>query len=166
MKEYVIDMVSGLPPEVAVFLLAMMPIIEVRGSIPIALLSYHMTPLLAIVWSVLGNICAGFLVIVMALPVMNWVITHIRAVGALWEKYVHRLETKNRAAFEKWGAIALVLFVAIPLPMTGVFAGAVASTIFRVPLKRALPLLLVGSIIASVIVTFVTLGLAAGVRTL
>ncbi len=161
MKELLIDMVSGLPPEVAVFLLAMTPIIEVRGSIPLAIGFYNMSPLAAIVWSFLGNITAGFLVIVTAMPIVHWVIARYAPVRHVWEKYIHRIETRNRAAFEKWGAIALVLFVAIPLPMTGVFAGAVASTIFQVPLRRSLPLLLIGSIIASLLVATVTVGFRA-----
>ncbi len=166
MKEQLIDMVAGLPAEVAVFLLAMMPIIEVRGSVPLAIGFYNMSPLSAIIWSFLGNITAGFLVIVTAMPVVHWVIARYATIRRVWEKYIHRIETRNRAAFEKWGAVALVLFVAIPLPMTGVFAGAVASIIFQVPMRRSLPLLLIGSIIASVLVMVVTVIFKAGAQAL
>lgn len=163
LKNFLIDAVAGLAPEVAVFLLAMMPIIEVRGSIPVAISTYGMTPLWAIVWSLLGNITAGFFVIVTAMPVISWIIMRWKFAGNIWRKYIHRIETKNRKTFDKWGPFALILFVAIPLPMTGIFAGAVASSIFQVPLRRAMPLLFIGSIIASIIVTGITLLVKNGI---
>jgi len=99
------------------------------------------------------------------MPVLRMIIAHSDRVRTLWERYIHRIETRNAAAFRKWGALALILFVAIPLPMTGVFTGAVASTIFQVPLKRALPLLLIGSIIASVLVAMITVMFQVGAQT-
>ncbi len=158
MKEALIAMVSGLPHEVAVFLLAAMPIVEVRGSIPVALAVYDLSPVAAIAYSLAGNIAAGALVLMIALPLMRFLIARVAAVRTLWERYIHRIETKNRAAFDRWGAVALVLFVAIPLPMTGVFTGAVAASIFGVPLRRALPLLLLGSLIACILVVLITRG--------
>ncbi len=153
----IIGTVSDLPAELAVFLLAMVPIIEVRGSIPLAIVSYELSPFMAVMWSFLGNTVAGFLIIVTAMPLVRFIIERWHGARKVWERYIHRIETKNRAAFEKWGAIALILFVAIPLPMTGIFTGAVASTIFQIPLKKALPLLCIGSFIASILVTIITL---------
>ncbi len=161
MKEALIEMVAALPDELAVILLAMMPIVEVRGSIPVAIMTYDMSPVMAIIWSLIGNITAGFLVIVTALPIVHWIIARWELVRRLWERYIHRIEEKNGATFRKWGAIALILFVAIPLPMTGIFAGAVASTIFQVPLKKAMPLLFIGSVIASIIVALITIMFAS-----
>ncbi|MEA3323324.1 MAG: small multi-drug export protein, partial [Patescibacteria group bacterium] len=76
----------------------------------------------------------------------------------LWQKYINRIHTNNRKKFEKWGSIILVTFVAIPLPMTGIFTGAVAASIFQIPFRKAWPLLALGSLISGIIVTLITVG--------
>ncbi|HDH07408.1 MAG TPA: ligand-binding protein SH3, partial [Candidatus Moranbacteria bacterium] len=78
--------------------------------------------------------------------------------NSFWEKYIERVRSKNERKFERWGAVALIAFVAIPLPMTGAFTGGVAASIFQVPVKTASVLLLIGCIIAGIIVTGITLG--------
>ena len=73
-----------------------------------------------------------------------------------------RTRRKHSKKFEKWGALALITFVAIPLPITGGWSGALAAFVFGIPFKKALPLIFSGVIIAGVIVTGLT-GLSLGV---
>ncbi len=158
MKEHIIDFFSALPDQLATFFVAMIPITELRASIPFAILKLHMSPLEAFLYSVLGNVVAGIVVIVFVENVLDFLLERIGPLKRFWEKYIHRIYTKNKDKFEKWGAVTLVTFVAIPLPLTGIVTGAVAASIFQIPFKKALPLLALGSMIAGVIVTLLTIG--------
>ena len=158
MKEQIIELFSALPDSVATFLIAMIPITELRASIPIAITVYDMPPLAALFYSVLGNIVAGAFVIFFVEKILQSILDMSRPLNDLWQKYINRIHKNNKEKFEKWGAIILVTFVAIPLPMTGIFTGAVAASIFQIPFKKAWPLLALGSLISGIIVTLITVG--------
>ncbi|MDH4330443.1 MAG: small multi-drug export protein [Candidatus Moranbacteria bacterium] len=158
MQEIIISWFSGLPSELATFLTAMMPITELRASIPVAIVKYEMHPFWAWFWSVTGNTIMGGLVMLFVNPVSKLIIERIDFINRFWNKYIDRIRTKNTEKFEKWGALALITFVAIPLPATGAFTGAVAASIFRIDFKKAILSLLAGCAIAGIIVTGITLG--------
>lgn len=139
--------------------MAMVPIVEIRGSIPVGIGLYEMTPFSALLWSVTGNVLVGAAVLWVLEPLIRYSIHHIPPLGRLWKRYILRIETNHTKKFEKWGSIALILFVAIPLPMTGVFTGAVAAAIFQVPRWRALGLLAIGSMIAGIVITILSVGI-------
>ena len=158
MKEYIIELFSVFPESIVTVLIAMMPIGEVRISIPIAIAQFHMNPLLALCYSILGNILAGAFVIFFVEKILQSILAHSQLLDSLWQKYINSIHTKNKDKFEKWGSIILVTFVAIPLPFTGIYTGAVAASIFRIPFNKALPLLSMGAIIAGIVVTLLTVG--------
>ena len=139
------------------FLMAMVPIIELRGAIPygagIAGLPIWQAALIA----VLGNL----------LPV-PFLVVFTRDVFALMRKksdklnsIVLRLERKadkNKDVvlrYEFWG---LVILVAIPLPGTGAWTGALVAAMMDMQLKRAFPAIALGVVVAAFIVTWVTYG--------
>lgn len=156
MKELIIQSVSSLSHEWATFLLAMIPITELRASIPVAILTFEMEPIKAFFLSVLGNVLAGALTFIFVDKILNLFLVRFEKLNNLWEKYIYRIQTKNVERFEKWGAFALITFVAIPLPLTGIVTGAVAASIFDIPFKKAVPLLAIGSVIAGVLVTILS----------
>lgn len=163
MKEYIIELLSSLPDSVATFLIAMIPITELRASIPIAITVYDMNPFAALIYSVLGNVVAGAFVIFFLERILQSILDFSPFLKNLWQKYINRIHTNNRKKFEKWGSITLVTFVAIPLPMTGIFTGAVAASIFQIPFRKAWPLLALGSLISGIIVTLITVGAMSAV---
>ncbi|HFC36199.1 MAG TPA: ligand-binding protein SH3 [Candidatus Moranbacteria bacterium] len=157
MQEIIINWLAGMPKELATFLMSMLPITELRASIPVAILKYHLSPASAYFWSILGNTLLGAITIALVNPLTDLVISKVGWLNRIWEKYIGRLRRKHQKKFAKWEAWALVSFVAIPLPMTGAFSGAVASSIFKIKAKRAIPLIFLGCLIAGIIVTFITL---------
>jgi uncharacterized membrane protein len=70
-----------------------------------------------------------------------------------------RTRSKTIDKYIKYGYWALILFVAIPLPITGAWTGSVAAYIFNIPFKKSWWLILLGIIIAGLIMTFGTLGI-------
>lgn len=157
MQEIIISWFSGLPEELATFLTAMMPVTELRASIPVAILKYEMHPFWAWFWSVAGNTIMGGLVMLLVKPGSKLVIERVGFLHRFWEKYIERIRSKNEEKFEKWGALALITFVAIPLPVTGAFTGAVAASVFQIDFKKAISALFAGCVIAGIIVTGITL---------
>lgn len=145
--------------ELAVFLTAMTPVGELRAAIPLALGIYKMSPLSAFFWSILGNISAVAVVLLLIKPVSDFLITRF----SFFERFFNFLFARTRKKFSdteiKWGALALIIFVAIPLPMTGGWSGALVAYLFGIPFKRALPLISIGVVIAGVLVTVASLGI-------
>lgn len=145
-------------PEIKVFLTAMTPIGELRAAIPLAIGFYKMAPLAAFFWSVAGNIFAAVLVLRLAGPVSSFL-------GSRWnffKKFLDYLFARTRRKFnkaqKKWGALALIIFVAIPLPMTGGWSGALVSYLFGIPFWLALFLIGAGIIIAGIFVLGASMG--------
>lgn len=146
---------------IIVLLTAAAPILELRGAIPLAIFQYNFSPLAAFVISVIGNI----LPVLFLLKYLEPISVFLSAKSKMFKKFFNWLFTrtckKHSKTFEVWGAIALVSFVAIPLPLTGAYSGVVAAFIFCIPPKKALPLIALGVVLAGIIVTFSTMGLLA-----
>ncbi|KKP68998.1 MAG: hypothetical protein UR66_C0002G0055 [Candidatus Moranbacteria bacterium GW2011_GWE1_35_17] len=156
MQEIIINALANIPKELATFLMAMLPVTELRAAIPVAILKYNMSPWLALTYSVLGNTLMGVLVLLLIEPITKIIIEKVPFIHRIWTKYIDRLHKKHKESFEKWEALALIIFIAIPLPMTGAFSGAVAASIFQIPPKKASTYIFLGCLIAGVTVTAIT----------
>lgn len=136
--------------ELWAFLISMIPVIELRGALPVALASGVNLPL-AIVLTIAGNLLPIPFILLFVRPVFKW----FKKLGSL-RNFVQRLEEK---AFKKSDRVAksnfwgLVIFVAIPLPGTGAWTGALIAALLDMRLKYALPAITLGVIIASAIVS-------------
>ncbi|MBU1167634.1 small multi-drug export protein [Patescibacteria group bacterium] len=154
-------MFQNIPHELATVLIAMIPIGELRGALPIALTVYDLPLWEAYLLSVLGNIIPVVFILWLLDPVSKWLMERSKIMKRFFDWLFSRTHKKHSHRFEKWGAAALITFVAIPLPITGAWTGAVAAFIFGIPFKKALPLITVGVLIAGVIVSIMTLGVSA-----
>lgn len=145
--------------ELAVFLTAMTPVGELRAAIPLAMGVYKMSPLLAFFWSVLGNIAAVAIILVLIKPVSEFLVLHFSFFDRFF-KFLFARTRKNFSASQlKWGELALIIFVAIPFPATGGWSGALVAYIFGIPFKRAMALISIGITIAGILVTAASLGI-------
>ena len=150
---------NAFPPPIATGIIAMLPIAELRGAIPIALAVYHLDPLSAYLFSVIGSIIPAFFILWLFGPISGYLMQNFiwaeKFFSWLFERTRHRFTGK----YEKWGELALMIFVAIPMPVTGVWTGSVAAFLFGIPKKRSLILISLGSAIAGVIVVLASLGI-------
>lgn len=137
----------------------MLPISELRGAIPLALTVYNLSPLSAFALAVIGNIIP----IIFLLLFLDWVSEYLSRHFYFFNRFFawlfERTRRKHNHKFEVWGSLALIAFVAIPLPMTGGWTGAAAAFVFGIPFKKALPLISLGIVIAGVIVTLASIGI-------
>lgn len=143
-------------PLIKTFLLSMTPVGELRVAIPIALTFYKMSPILAYLISVAGNILAVFLILVFLGDFSKWLSKHF----IFFEKFFNFLFEKTRREHsvnvEKYGLLALLLFVAIPLPITGGWTASLMAFVFNLPFKKAFPVISIGVMIAGAIVLLVS----------
>lgn len=137
----------------------MLPISELRGAIPLALIVYEMPIWSAFLLAILGNLIPVILIIwFLNLLINKFLIHRIYIFNRFFSWLFERTQRKYSKKFERWRDLALVILVAIPLPFTGAWTGALAAFVFGIPIKRAFPLIALGVLIAGAIVTIVTLG--------
>lgn len=91
-------------------------------------------------------------------PVQKFLSAHSRLFNWFFQKLFARTRRKHTKRFETMEEIALVAFVAIPLPMTGGWSGALAAFVFGISPKKSIPLIFLGVLIAGIIVSLLTLG--------
>lgn len=151
-------MFTNFSPEITTILIAMSPILELRGAIPTALGVYHLPLHIAYFWAVLGNIISAVFVLLLLEPVSKFLMKNFEICNRFFKKLFEKTRGKHNHRFEKWGALALVTFVAIPLPCTGSWTGAVAAFVFGIPFKKSFPLISLGIMIAGIIVSFASIG--------
>ncbi len=144
---------------VKIFLTAMTPIGELRASIPLGLTILHQPWFLVFVISVIGNMIPPVFILWLFPKVSGWLMSHSNLMNRFLTWLFDRTRKKAHARIEKYGDLALIIFVAIPLPNTGAWTGTLAAWLFGIPMKRALPNILYGVLIAGVIVTLITAGL-------
>ena len=152
-----IEWFKSFPPEMATAIIAMIPIAELRASLPIALVVYKLPLIFAFFWSIFGNMLPIVFLVWLIGPVANFLIKRSKLAKRFFEWWFRRVKEKFKQKSLKYGVqLALVLFVAIPLPLTGAWSGAVASFLFDIPPRRSLLLIFCGVVMAGIAVTLLT----------
>ncbi len=141
------------------FLVAMVPVVELRGAIPFGVVR-GLNLWTAIIASVLGNLVPVAFIILFIRRIFAWMRAHMPKLDGLVTRMEKKAE-KNRAAVEKYAFWGLAILVAIPLPGTGAWTGALVAAMMEMRLKRAFPAIVIGVVIAGVIVSIVTYGAQA-----
>ena len=158
MRETILQFIEGLglSPEIAVLLLATLPIFELRGSVPIGILLFKLPVLETAFYSILGNMLPIVFLLLLFEPVYKWLSRYER-MDKLFQWVFRRTRRKGKL-IERLEVVGLVLFVSIPLPITGAWTGSVAAFLFEIPFWKALPAILCGVTIACVVVSLASLG--------
>jgi uncharacterized membrane protein len=155
MKEAILGALGQLPPVWTTLLVSMLPIVELRGSIPFAI-GVGMPWPQALALSVLGNM----LPIVPALLLIGPLSEKLRKIP-IFDRFFTWLFARTRkkgGSIEKYGPLGLAIFVGIPLPGTGAWTGVAAAYVFGMPLRKSIPAIAAGVVLAGVVVTLAVLG--------
>lgn len=148
-----VDALSFLPDAVVVMILGFSPFGEVRLSVPVAMLIYGMGWGEAAVWSLLGNLLVA--------PVAVWLYPRIEAGVRKWERgdrlldrLYARTQGKEGRKVERWKEAAVALFIAVPLPGSGAWAGVLVAHIFGMHWRHTWRYYYAGVAAATALVTF------------
>ena len=144
-----------IPGELTVFLLSLMPVIELRGGILAAkLLGLEMLPAFFI--CLVGTLLPTPFILLFINKIFDWM-RNTRLV-----KLVDRMEAKGRSKFDKinrYKTLGLLIFVAIPLPGTGAWTGSLAAALMKMDFKSAMISVVGGTLVADVIMCILSYGL-------
>jgi uncharacterized membrane protein len=162
-KQALIDFLMSGGKELGVFLCSMVPVIELRGAIPLGWatnIPWWLTYLLAVAGNMLP-VPFILLLIRQVLTVMEKMpIKFVRAFAA----WLRRKAEKNTDKIQRFGFWGLCFFIAIPLPVTGAWTGSLVAATIRMNFWRAMLSALLGVMIAGVIVTLICLGVSSGIE--
>ncbi len=138
---------------------AMVPVIELRGAIPIGV-GVGLPLWVSIVASVIGNLIPVPFIMLFIRQIFKW----MRKVSKTFARVVDKMEqkaNKHRDKVTRYGFWGLFILVAIPLPGTGAWTGALVAAVMELRFKTALPAIFAGVIGAAIIVSVVTYGVTA-----
>ncbi len=159
--QWFMDLLNGMPNQLIVFIVSMVPLIELRGGlIAAALLGMPLWE--GVLFCLAGNIVPIPFILLFITPLFNWL-----KKTKLFRPMVEKLEARSMGKSEKiqkyqfWG---LVLFVGIPLPGTGAWTGALIASLLNIKLKKAVPAIFLGLLLATTIMCVITYGIPAVVR--
>lgn len=154
-------LISWIPDWAATIIIAMIPVAELRGAIPLALApvelgGYGMSAPEAYFLAVVGNMVPVIPLLLFLEPVSTFLKRW--KVGNMFFTWLFaRTHRNHNERFEKYGTLALTIFVAIPLPVTGAWTGCAAAFVFGIKFKHALLAIFIGVLISGVIVTTLSL---------
>ncbi|MBQ3553941.1 MAG: small multi-drug export protein [Clostridia bacterium] len=153
MSEAIIQFFQGLSlsDELLVTIVSMIPIVELRGAIPLGFV-LGMDPWVLYALTVLGNLLPVPFILLLIRPVIRWFLKTraFRKLG-LW---IEAKAEKHKGKVEKYEFWGLFIFVAIPLPGTGAWTGALIAAFLDMRMKKALPSIALGVLTAGLIMTF------------
>lgn len=147
-----------------VFLISMIPILELRGALLVAGPLLGVPVAKAIPLCIIGNIIPVPFILLLITPIFNWM-KGTRKLKPLVDRMEARAMSKKDQIerYEFWG---LVLFVGIPLPGTGAWTGSLIAALLGIKFKKAFPAVVIGILMATIIMWFVSYVLLGGVQLL
>ena len=156
MTEFVVDKLSFLTEEIIIFIISMVPLIELRGAIPIGLV-LGVSPLLTFVLTYPASLIPAPFIILLIEPIFK-ILEKIGFMKKLIERIIYRTRDKHALKIEKYGYIGLFIIVAIPLPGTGVWSGSLAAALFKLDFKKSMVMIMLGNFVAAVVILFISMG--------
>ncbi len=151
------DSLASFDPRFAVFIVSMLPGIELRGGIPLGF-ALGMNWFEVCGWSLLGNLVPIPFVIIFGRYCVNWLAKFERFSGFIGRSKTKIMSKSN--IINKYGPWGLFLFVGVPIIGTGVWNGSILSLIMNLRMKKAIPAMVLGMLMACVIMTIGSFGVA------
>jgi len=137
-----------------VFILSMLPITELRGSIPWGIKFYSLSVTEIVILSIIGNILIGILILYAIGPIMKYLSKNSLFKNIL--NYIFKRTKKKGKMIYLLKFYGLIMFVGIPFPLTGVWTGSLAAYLFGLSRKKSIIAITAGVLISSIIVTSIS----------
>lgn len=140
-------------------LVSMIPVVELRGGIPFGV-ARGLGIWTAYLAAVIGNMLPVPFILVYIRRILRWMRQRLPRLNSLVDKVERKAHLKGRKV-TKYKYLGLAILVAIPLPGTGAWTGALAAAFLDMPLRKAIPSILAGVLIAGVLISALTFGAAS-----
>ena len=159
----IIKLFSGLTAlkfgkELIVFIISILPILELRGGL-IAASLLNVSPLTGYIVSIIGNTLPVPFILLFINKILDWMgKSKIKWMNKL-SKWLDKKARKHKDSIEKYGYLGLILFVGVPLPGTGAWTGCLAASVLNMDKKKSFISIMLGIIMASIIMMLISYGL-------
>ena len=146
--------------EILVFIISLMPILELRGGL-IAAALLNLNPIKSYIICMIGNILPVPFILLLINKVLSWMRTsrHFSKIANWLDKKVE----KHKGQIEKYGYLGVILFVGIPLPGTGAWTGSLIASVLEMNRKKTFLAVCIGVLMASIIMMFLSFGIIANI---
>jgi len=142
-------------------LISMLPVIELKGAIPIAITKYGLPWWQAYFFGVLGSMISAAVVLLLLGVVSEWLSKNFKIFNKFFSWLFERTRSKHAKKFEIYKELALLVISAVPIPILGgVWTAALVAFIFNVKFSKAILFIFLGTLIAGIIFTLGTLGVS------
>lgn len=138
------------------FCMAMVPVVELRGAIPVGVAA-GLPPAAACATAIIGNLLPVPVIMLLVRRVFHW-LRGTRFFGPKISWLERRAHLKGRLV-RKYRLLGLTILVAVPLPGTGAWTGALVASVLDIRMRDAIPAILLGLVIAGGVITLLTMGL-------
>lgn len=159
MKALIVDFLDFLSIELAVMFMAMLPVIELRGAIPMGV-SMGLSPAHSAIISYIGSVIPVPIILFGIRPIFSF-LRRNSFFRKIIDKIIHKSSVKHSRKIKQYGTIGLVILVAIPLPGTGVWSGSLAAALMNIRFKLAFPAILLGNLFAAVAIMTLSHGVSS-----
>lgn len=153
------ELFSGVPPQLATLLISMLPVAEIRASIPIAISAYQLSWPTAYFWSVLGGVIPPIIFVFFLDQVTSFLSQHFSFWKRFFEYLFEKTRKKTQAKIEKYGALGVLIIASIPVPILGGgWTAALGAYLFGIQKRKSIPAIVLGTMIMGVIIVLMTIG--------
>ncbi|MCF6092758.1 small multi-drug export protein [Microaerobacter geothermalis] len=146
----VVSFFGRIPEELVVILISALPFIELRGALPIGI-AMGIPFWKVLLLSIIGNLLPVFPLLLLFQPVSDCLSRRFAWYRRMYDWLYQRTMKKSKDV-EKYGAIGLSIFTAVPLPTTGAWSACFAASFFNISLRYSFPAIAIGIVIAGVVV--------------
>ncbi len=164
LAQYFVDFFQNkIPNELIVFIVSLFPILELRGGMIVAKL-LNVPFVTAFIISFVGNMVPIPFILLFIKKIFAWLRRFPR-----WAKIIDKLEARSMSKsdkIEKYKEWGLLFFVAIPLPGTGGWTGALIASLLDLRIKKSLPIITLGVLVAGIIMSLIVYGVFGGLISL
>ncbi len=154
--------VSGMSSWLWVAFVSMLPVVELRGAIPLGL-GLGLSPLAALAAALMGNLLVVPLLLWLVPGVVAW-LERLSWFKRWWDRLEARVRLRSEDTVQRFGALGLLLFVAVPLPGSGAWTGALIAVVLGLKKRYAGPAIALGVLIAGILVTLAATGVLKGLE--
>ncbi len=142
--------------EIIIIIISALPVFELRLAFPLAVFKFDFSFSKAYILSILGNILPVFPLLIFFKHFFHS-LENKKFIGKFFKWWFNNVKRRSKI-IEKWGFWGLVMFVSIPLPITGAWTGTVAASLFDFSVKKAFIAIILGVLLAGVWVAFASIG--------
>ena len=147
-----------MPGELATFLIATLPVVEMRGAIPLGHGVFGLSWFSAYFWSYLGSLLPGVIILYLTEPALSWCNRKSPFCKRIIGGFLDRARQHYHRHHERFGEIGILIISSLPLPLMGVWTSSAGAVVFDIPYRRALALMAIGNAVACLLVTLASMG--------